>query len=94
LKEVIPKLVSIIDATLADLPQSERELRVSRGKCVYELSPKMEWNKGKAVNFLLERLGYNDMASCVPVYIGDDTSDERAFEAFKDKHLAVIYFKS
>jgi trehalose 6-phosphate phosphatase len=47
---------------------------------VYEIQPKIDWDKGKAVLYLLEALGL-DHEDVVPMYLGDDITDEHAFEA-------------
>jgi trehalose 6-phosphate phosphatase len=53
-------------------------LRKGHGKKVFELRPDVDWDKGSAVRWLLEAL---DLArdDVVPVYIGDDVTDEDAF---------------
>ncbi len=56
------------------------ELREAGGKKVLELQPAIDWHKGKAVLWLLEVLGL-DGPDVLPVYIGDDRTDEDAFRA-------------
>ena len=58
-------------------------LDVIRGKKVYEVRPR-GMTKGTAIRTLMER--HPDHA---PVYIGDDTTDEDAFEALADVEGAV-----
>lgn len=54
-------------------------LRVTQGKCVLEVRPRVDWHKGRAVEFLLRHL---DPRPGTPVlYLGDDTTDEDAFLA-------------
>lgn len=56
-------------------------LRVTEGKEVLEIRPRVDWDKGKAVEFLLDHF---EPAPGVPVlYIGDDTTDEDAFAALR-----------
>lgn len=75
-----PKIKAVVDALLYDHPD---ELKVTPGKMVYELQPKVDWDKGKAVLYLLEALNLqgDDVA---PMYLGDDVTDEHAFEALEE----------
>lgn len=52
-------------------------VRTSTGKAVVELRPAVPWDKGSVVRLLAEDVG----ASWLPVYVGDDTTDEDAFRA-------------
>lgn len=56
------------------------------GKMVIDVRPAVEWNKGNAVRWLLER--YSSSAA-LPIYIGDDTTDEDAFAALPGGALTV-----
>jgi hypothetical protein len=47
---------------------------------VLEIRPGIAWDKGQAVNFLLESLGMANPNDVLPVYIGDDRTDEDAFK--------------
>src|SRR5712691_5835914 len=66
-----------------------RELRTIAGKKVYELQPDMDWNKGKALSWLLEALGL-DRQDAFPLYIGDDLTDEDAFRALKQCGAGIV----
>jgi len=72
-----PRIKGIVDAVLEEHPD---QLKVTPGKMVYEIQPNVEWDKGKAVLYLLEALGL-DHGDVVPMYLGDDITDEHAFEA-------------
>ncbi len=73
------EIKQIVDNLLAERPE---ELKVTPGKMVYEVQPKIDWDKGKAVLFLLETLDLEG-EDVVPIYLGDDITDEHAFEALK-----------
>lgn len=79
-----PKVKEVVDALLAEYPD---ELKVTPGKMVYELQPKIDWDKGRAVLYLLEALDLEG-DDVVPMYLGDDVTDEHAFEALKEESVA------
>jgi len=61
------RVKEIVDAVLSEHPE---ELKVTPGKMVFEIQPKLDWDKGKAVLYLLEALDL-DRDDVVPVYLGD-----------------------
>lgn len=68
-----------VDSVLAERPR----LKKSSGKQVFELRPSMDWDKGRAVLWLLEALEL-EVAEFVPLYVGDDVTDEDAFQALSE----------
>jgi trehalose-phosphatase len=66
-----------VEAVLADSPG----LRLKPGKRVYEIYPAVDWDKGRAVLWLLDAMKRKD---AMPVYIGDDVTDEDAFRALEE----------
>jgi len=63
-------------------------LRKGRGKKVFELQPDVAWDKGAAVRWLLHELEL-EQPDVLPVYIGDDVTDEDAFRALGDQGLCI-----
>ncbi|MBV8539048.1 MAG: trehalose-phosphatase [Pseudonocardiales bacterium] len=81
---------AMVAAVVADLlDEYSGRLKVTPGKMVYELQPKIDWNKGKAVLRLLETLGL-DTDDVVPLYLGDDITDEDAFRALTGRGVGII----
>ncbi|MEA3488759.1 MAG: trehalose-phosphatase [Candidatus Omnitrophota bacterium] len=66
-----------------------REIRVTTGKKVWEVRPPVKWDKGKIVLSLLRQKESGTKEKMIPFYIGDDTTDEDAFLALKDKGYTV-----
>ncbi|KAI7752939.1 hypothetical protein M8C21_014279 [Ambrosia artemisiifolia] len=69
------ELAAQVRSVLKDYPK----LRLSQGRKVLEIRPTIKWDKGKALEFLLESLGYANCTDVFPIYIGDDRTDEDAF---------------
>jgi trehalose 6-phosphate phosphatase len=74
-----------VDRVLAQLPR----LRKHYGKKVLEIRPRVDWDKGKAVGFLLDTLGLRG-DSVLPMYLGDDVTDEDAFRALRGRGVGVL----
>lgn len=60
-------------------------LKIQKGKLVLEIMPDVGWDKSKAVLKILKEEG----SEFVPVFFGDDITDENVFEAFRDKGVMV-----
>lgn len=60
------------------------ELRMAGGKKILELRPAVEWDKGRAILWLLDAMGL-DEPDVVPVFLGDDVTDEDGFVALRDR---------
>lgn len=68
----------------------KHQVRVTVGKRVFEVRPSVRWNKGTVVQWLLSRQrALADEAAAIPVYIGDDETDEDAFNAFESEGLSI-----
>ena len=81
-----PRVQAIVDRLLAEHPD---ELKMTPGKMVFELQPRLDWDKGKAVLYLLRALRL-DRDDVVPVYLGDDITDEDAFAALAGRGIGVF----
>lgn len=80
------RIQAIVDAVLAAEPHA---LKMTPGKMVYEIQPKVDWDKGKAVLYLLEALGLGS-DDVLPLYLGDDITDEDAFAALEGRGIGIL----
>uniref|UniRef100_A0A7C9AEI0 Trehalose 6-phosphate phosphatase n=2 Tax=Opuntia streptacantha TaxID=393608 RepID=A0A7C9AEI0_OPUST len=67
-----------------DIIKQYPRLKLTHGRKVLEVRPVIDWNKGKAVEFLLESLGLGDCDDVLPIYVGDDRTDEDAFRVLRE----------
>ncbi|HER10017.1 MAG TPA: trehalose-phosphatase [Bacteroides sp.] len=68
----------------------QREFKRGRGKKILEIRPSLEWHKGKAVEWIMQKLGLSDQRKYIPVYIGDDVTDEDAFRTIADDGIGIL----
>jgi trehalose-phosphatase len=54
---------------------------LAQGEKVYEIRPRVYWNKGSAFQWIRQHL---DKPNLLPIYVGDSTTDEDAFTALPD----------
>jgi len=92
-KKDIPVIKSAFSASIR-LNAAYKEVAVRRGKKVLEIRPPAAWDKGKAVEWLLRRkqLSLKGMPGRIlAVYIGDDTTDEDAFSALRNRTALTVF---
>ena len=78
-------------ATVAKLGRSEG-LRITTGRMVVELRPDLDWDKGTTLNWILDRIEGRtaDVGAVLPIYLGDDITDEDAFDAVHFDGIGIV----
>jgi len=75
------------------LPEIRQDVMIRSGKMVLEIRPPILWDKGKVVLWLLARqkfvLGSKGW-KVLPVYIGDDLTDEDAFRVLRNRGVTIF----
>ena len=80
----VGRLEHAVDRVLSE----HARLRKGRGKKVFQVQPRLDWNKGRAVSWLLRRLELDEQRF-IPLYIGDDLTDEDAFRALSGRGIGI-----
>jgi len=81
----VPRVQDAVSRTATAFP----DLRTTGGKKLLELRPQIDWDKGKAVLWLLDAL-HLDREEVLPLYLGDDVTDEDAFAALADRGIGIV----
>lgn len=66
------------------------ELRVTTGREVIELRPDLDWDKGKTLRWVIDHLHEAGSGPLTPVYLGDDITDEDAFDAVSADGVPIL----
>ncbi|CAN6217452.1 unnamed protein product [Urochloa humidicola] len=83
------KMWGVLSEAVKGVLREYPKLRLTQGRMVFEVRPTIKWDKGKALEFLLESLGFADCTNVLPVYIGDDRTDEDAFKVLRRRGQGV-----
>ena len=63
-------------------------LRVTTGRMLVELRPDLDWDKGTTLAWIRDRI--DPSGSLLPIYIGDDLTDEDAFDAVEFDGIGIV----
>jgi trehalose-phosphatase len=83
-KEAVPHVKKVFH-DVAEEFRDEGPLTIMKGKKILELMPDISWNKGNAALWILQHLG----DEYLPVFVGDDVTDETAFRALSRKGICI-----
>ncbi|XP_062187570.1 trehalose 6-phosphate phosphatase RA3-like [Phragmites australis] len=78
-----------VDEQVRSVLKEYPDLKLTHGRKVLEIRPSIKWDKGEALAFLLESLGYTGRNDVFPIYIGDDRTDEDAFKVLRNMGQGV-----
>jgi trehalose-phosphatase len=85
-----PNSFKLVNHTVAGILKAYPDFRKSKGKKVVEIRPAFDWHKGKAVEWIMEKMSLDYPHAHVPVFIGDDLTDEDAFRYLGDNCMGIL----
>lgn len=88
-EDIESQVRSIVETIVADVESAGDDgstgLRWTPGRNIVEIQPAIDWDKGDAVGRFVRRCP----EECLPMYVGDDTTDEDVFRAIAPEGIGV-----
>ncbi len=69
---------------------TDKDFKTGRGKKILEIKPSLNWHKGKALEWIMEQLNFSWPDEYLPIYVGDDVTDEDAFRVLSDDGVGIL----
>jgi trehalose-phosphatase len=85
-RQVHESLQAWVRAQVEEMVRRSPLFTLLHGKMVLDIRPAVDWNKGHAVRWLLDRSGLSNIFS---IYVGDDITDEDGFAALRGDALTI-----
>lgn len=86
-RQVAPGRIGEIVSATHRLAQRDG-LRVTNGRMLVELRPDIDWDKGTTLTWIRDRIDAE--GRLLPIYIGDDLTDEDAFDAVQFDGIGIV----
>lgn len=90
-RQVAEEDLSAVDQAVDRVHRACPGLKRAYGKKIFELKPDMEWDKGRAIQWLINRL---ELHHHQLIYIGDDVTDEDAFRILESMGIGICVQES
>lgn len=88
-RHALPDTVEHVLTAVRGIGERLPGLTTTHGRLVTELLPNVDWNKGRALLWLLDQLRSAD-SDVLPLYAGDDLTDEDALHAIRDTGVGIV----
>ncbi len=80
----------LITPKVNEILKKNPDFKKGTGKKIIEIKPDVDWHKGKALLWILDAMNKKEDPDTLPIYIGDDLTDEDAFKTLTDKGLGIL----
>ncbi|OBF59640.1 trehalose-phosphatase [Mycobacterium sp. 852002-53434_SCH5985345] len=87
-RNVDPEQVDHVIAATRKLGRSQG-LRITAGRRLIELRPRVDGDKGRTLNWILEHIEGTGSGTVLPIYVGEDLADEDAFDAVQFDGIGI-----
>jgi trehalose 6-phosphate phosphatase len=88
-RKVADENLNVVKNIVHDLVESQDNLKIGKGKMILELKPDLDWHKGKALNWLVEKLELNTERYKY-IFFGDDITDEDALKVVRENGIGIL----
>ncbi|MEO1018251.1 MAG: trehalose-phosphatase [Pseudomonadota bacterium] len=88
-RAVAPDRHDDVARRVAQIDDTFPRLQCKSGKMIWELQPRFDWHKGKAIAWLLDAWPAPDRP-WLPFYFGDDVTDEDGFAAVAETGMGIL----
>jgi len=78
-----------LEALVRQVVERHEGVHVAGGNKVFEVRPDLQWDKGRALRWVVEVTG-STPPGVLPVYLGDDVTDEDAFAVVRADGLGIV----
>ena len=86
-RNAAPEAAGTVTAAVHDVGRLNG-LKVTSGRKVVELRPQVDWDKGKTLEWIVEKVVGQEPV--LPIFIGDDLTDEDAFDAVLHDGVGIV----
>ena len=88
-KQQVPEIKLLVNQMLKPYI-SKRLIAIIRGKKVIEITPNVNWNKGHFAALIVKKITDRIKTPPLAIVIGDDTTDEKAFQKLKKQITITV----
>ena len=83
------KHIALIQEKVDAHIKANSTLRLLSGKKVFEIMPDIDWDKGQAIQWIMQELKVSWQDASI-IYIGDDVTDEDAFRMVRTRGTGIL----